>query len=155
MKPQQTAEFREAARRRATTHGGAYSREYRIWINMLGRCRNPNYGNYYKYGGKGIKVCRRWTTFANFLQDMGPCPTAKHTLDRRDSRLGYSPSNCRWATGQMQSRNRSSMPRATYRGETKTIIEFAEEHGLPSYLVRSRLSRGWSIEAALTTPTGG
>ena len=39
-------------------------------------------------------------------------------------------------------------------GVTKTIIAYAEEHGIPCATVRTRLRNGWSPERALTTKVG-
>ena len=42
---------------------------------MLNRCNNPNVIGYENYGGRGIKVCKRWQRFENFLADMGRRPS--------------------------------------------------------------------------------
>lgn len=62
-----------------TTHGHnprrSRSPEYSVWAGMIYRCTNKNALNYSKYGGRGIKVCERWTSFENFLADVGPRPS--------------------------------------------------------------------------------
>lgn len=40
----------------------------------------------------------------------------------------------------------------TFRGETKTIREFAEEYGMSYRRLKKRLEKGWSVEKALTEP---
>lgn len=80
--------------------------EYRSWQMMKNRCNNPRARDYAHYGGRGIRVCRRWETFDNFLADMGRRPTLQHTLERKNSDKNYCPSNCVWATRADQARNR-------------------------------------------------
>jgi hypothetical protein len=75
---------------------------------MRKRCGNPLHISYSNYGGRGIKVCRRWLGkrgFINFLEDMGERPEGK-TLDRIRVNGNYTPSNCRWATPKEQTANR-------------------------------------------------
>jgi hypothetical protein len=79
--------------------------EYHSWTAMRTRCNNPLATAYERYGGAGIKVCKRWNSFKNFLADMGKRP-AGTTLDRINSNGNYTPSNCRWATPLEQNRNR-------------------------------------------------
>jgi len=74
---------------------------------MLGRCENPRFINYRKYGARGVRVCERWHEFKSFLDDMGPRPPGT-TLDRRDGNRHYEPGNCRWATPLTQRHNRRS-----------------------------------------------
>lgn len=64
---------------------------------------------YPDYGGRGITFCNRWQGkrgYERFLNDMGPRPSDKHSLDRKNNDRGYSPSNCRWATRKEQNNNR-------------------------------------------------
>jgi len=80
---------------------------HRLWLNIRNRCHNPNNPNYKYYGGRGIKVCRRWDRFVNFAADVGDHPGKGWTLDRIDNNRDYKPSNVRWATRKTQGRNRN------------------------------------------------
>lgn len=84
---------------------GLLTPEYRTWKSMLGRCRIKTSTSYKHYGARGISVCERWSSFENFLADMGRRPSPMHSIDRIDNDGNYEPGNCRWATTNVQSRN--------------------------------------------------
>ena len=93
-----------------TNHGQSRTVEYLTLQRIKGRCLNVKNPDYLEYGGRGIKVCDRWSFnpksgYFNFLSDMGLRPTPEHSLDRIDVNGNYEPSNCRWATPQTQAYN--------------------------------------------------
>lgn len=88
-----------------TKHGKAGTRAHRIWKAMNNRCNNPATPRYKDYGGRGIKVCRRWKDFSDFLADMGEPPEG-HSIERRKNNKGYSPANCYWASTEEQNLNK-------------------------------------------------
>ena len=81
-------------------HGMRYTRIYRTWVNMKVRCYNPRQDNYRFYGAKGIKVCDEWKNsfqaFLNWALSHGYSDSL--TIDRKNPKLDYSPSNCQWLT---------------------------------------------------------
>lgn len=134
-------------------HGGAGSLTYARWKAMKQRCDDASAANYRYYGGAGVTVCTRWReSFADFLADMGECPSAAMTLDRIDNSRGYEPGNCRWATRAEQNRNRSCCRQLTFNGRTQIVTAWAIELGLSPNLLLQRLYLGWSVARALSTP---
>lgn len=93
------------------THGRSRTPLYAVWKTMHDRCRNPNNDDYRFYGALGVTVCERWSSFENFLADMGERPEGL-TLDRRDPEGDYSPGNCRWASWETQRANKRASPTA-------------------------------------------
>lgn len=92
---------------------------YTTWLSMHARCTNKNLKCFSGYGARGIKVCKRWADYKNFLKDMGERPEGT-SLDRVNTNGNYSPSNCRWATAKQQSYNRRGhiQSKSKYKGVT-------------------------------------
>lgn len=126
--------------------------EWNSWRAMVARCCDPNYERYDLYGGRGIIVCERWRTFRNFLADMGPKPTRKHSIDRLDSDGYYVPGNCRWATHTEHMRNTSRSVMIEYQERTMSVQECAELAGISAKMIERRLREGWSPDDAISKP---
>jgi len=138
---------------RNTSHGQSNSPEWKAWHEMKRRCYDPSRHNYRYYGGRGIRVCRRWlTSFAAFLADLGNKPSTSYTLDRIDRDKDYEPGNCCWATRQTQSQNRTVTQWVTCYGKTFCLREWFRRLGIPPTTLAKRLARGLTAEQALTTP---
>lgn len=90
-------------------HGKSKTAEYRTWQAIIQRCYNPKTAKFHRYGGRGISMCLRWqNSFDDFLADMGPRPSPRHSIDRFPNPDGnYGPANCRWATAKQQNSNLS------------------------------------------------
>ena len=95
------------------------SPERTAWYSMIQRCENEKNPGYHRYGGRGIRVCKRWrSSLGAFLSDMGPRPSSDHSIDREKNDGHYScgkceecvangwPANCRWATSEQQHGNK-------------------------------------------------
>lgn len=104
------------------------TRLYNTWRNMKSRCYNKHDARYDRYGGRGIKVCEEWIknfiAFHDWALKNGY--TDDLTIDRIDNDGDYSPNNCRWATQQQQSRNRSTNINITIGNSTRTLTEWCE-----------------------------
>lgn len=138
---------REVTGNKRKTHGMSQSTEYKIWKDMRKRCLNHKNKEYHNYGGRGIKVCSRWSDFNNFYLDMGARPPG-HTLDRIDVNGDYSPENCRWATHEQQSENKRNNHIIIYNGKPTILRDVAEICGIHFTTIIKRLNAGWSVEDA-------
>lgn len=134
------------------------------WRSMRRRCHDHKAIDFYRYGGRGIRVCANWrASFVSFAGDMGACPPGA-SLDRIDNDAGYDcghcedcvaggrPANCRWATASEQQSNRRVTRRLTHDGRTQTVTAWANEFGLTRFQLFNRIRHGWDVERALTTP---
>lgn len=146
---------KETARRLLTgnttrrTHNSTGSGTYRSWAKLRSRCECPSNIEYHRYGARGIVVCERWSSFSNFLEDMGERP-AGSTIDRIDVNGNYSPENCKWSTPKQQARNKRNNVLLTIDGETKTVVEWSESsNAAKDKTIYSRVKKGWEAKRAV------
>jgi hypothetical protein len=135
------------------THGQTNSPEYSSWLHMRRRCVRVDEPAYENYGGRGIAVCERWQSFENFLADMGPKPTPKHSIERLDNEKNYSLDNCVWATRTEQNCNTRRNVYIEIGGERLAVSAAARKFNIPVTRLRTRLRRGWPVARALGVET--
>lgn len=124
--------------------------EFRAWVKLRSRCLSQKDPDYKDYGARGITVCLEWVdSYPNFLRDMGRRPSPQHTIERNDNNLGYSASNCRWATRLEQGRNKRNSRRISAFGRTLALAAWSEATGINRKTISDRLDRGWDTERAL------
>lgn len=136
-------------------HGLSHDSTYKEWIQIKSRCYNKNHHKYPRYGGRGIVMCDEWLNspleFAKWMNETKP-KDGYYTIDRIDNDGPYSPENCKWSTRKEQQRNTSQNRILEFNGESHCMSEWAEIMGINYKLLSNRISKGWSIERALTEP---
>lgn len=136
-----------------TKHGLRYHPLYRRWSNMKHRCSSPNDKKYEIYGGRGIKVCDEWKNDFKAFYDWSIANGYEEglTLDRINVDGDYEPSNCRWATLDVQNNNKRNNHYITIDGETKTLAQWCRVYCIEARTVRQRMRDfGWDYTKAIT-----
>lgn len=123
---------------------------YNIYRSMRDRCYSKKNVSYPRYGGRGIKICKRWMKFENFLKDMGIRPEGMQ-LDRIDNNGNYYKKNCRWVTPRENSNNRSSSLIIECFGKSQSLSNWAREYGINPSTIKARILTGWKIDLAIST----
>ena len=131
---------------------------YNTWVNLRDRCYNPDSDQYRDYGGRGIKVCRKWReSFERFALDMGLKPHKKLTLERINNNKGYKPSNCEWVTRKENNNNKR-----IYKTNTTGVsgISFSDTKGRFTVRkqingVRTYLGETYTLEEAVAVWKSG
>ena len=143
----------ETIRQARTKHGRSQSLEYSSYSNAKSRCNDESCGAYFKYGAKGVKFL--FASFEQFFEEIGPRPSAKHSLDRIDCSGHYEPGNVRWSTNFEQANNTTVNRLVTIEGVTKTLSQWCGGSSTPLYKrVHGRISHGWCAGCAMKLPYG-
>jgi hypothetical protein len=136
---------REVSKAVNTSHGETKTATYISWRGMHKRCTNHP-----RYIANGIKVCKRWGSYAAFKKDMGERPSDNHQIERKNNSKGYSKSNCTWATRTEQSNNRHNTVKLIYKGKVKSLADWCRTLNINYNTVKNRLRLGYSTKQSLT-----
>lgn len=132
-----------------TTHGMAKTPLWQIWRGMRDRCYNPNCASYKNYGGRGIKICERWSDFQNFYDDMISTYRPGLTIERENVNKDYEPWNCSWIEKRLQSRNRTNTIWVNTEFGLMTITEAAAKANVSWFCMYNRHLKNCSINKIL------
>lgn len=125
---------------RAYKHGKSQSAENAAWRAAKKRCYNPKDSKFKDYGARGIHMCDEWLhDFAAFYEHVGPRPSSKYSLDRKDVNGNYEPGNVRWATAEEQANNQRKTLKAVVNGELLTASQIAIRYGFKHKTIASRI----------------
>jgi hypothetical protein len=121
---------------------------------MKKRCNNPSNKDSKYYYDKGITYCEEWDHYENFQNwALNNGYSDNFTLDRIDGNLPYCPQNCRWITIEEQQRNRSNCLYFYYKGQTKTLSEWARIFNINRSTLHDRIFKfNYSFEEAIKNP---
>jgi hypothetical protein len=138
------------------SRGGKLTKEFTAWRQMRRRCNSKEDKSYVRYGGRGVKVCKRWDSFEDFLSDVGYAPSNKHSLGRIDNDGDYEPANVEWQLPETQANNKSTSRAITAFGKTQTLQQWANEYDIDRSCLSTRLDcYRWTPEEAISTPSMG
>lgn len=87
-------------------HGMHDTKLYNVWSDMKSRCKTTSHRAFKHYGGRGIKVCDRWSDFINFYNDVIDGYKEGLQLDRINNDGNYEPNNVRWVTRSQNQKNK-------------------------------------------------
>jgi hypothetical protein len=141
--------------KRNRTHGLTitHPKLYGVHRQMVRRCSDPTSADWPNYGGRGIKVCADWLNASAFVAwAMAAGYEPGLTIERNDVNGHYEPANCCWIRSELQARNTRKVHRLTIGVETKTLVEWAEQHGVSVHTIKGRLQRGWAPDVAVSAP---
>lgn len=135
--------------------GSLLAATHKAWRALIDRCTNTKNKRYFRYGGRGIKVCDRWLmSFKLFLEDMGEKPSKEYSIDRIDNDGNYTPDNCKWSTRHQQDRNKYTNIWFTYYGHKKCLTDWSILLGITRETLRKRIILlNWDVTTAFETPS--
>lgn len=108
-----------------------YKKLYYVLYGVRSRCNNPNANEYFRYGGRGIKICEEWNDNATFIQW-----ALEHgyrdglSIERINVNGDYCPENCIWIPISEQSNNTRKTVLIEYKGQRLNINQWAKKLGI-------------------------
>lgn len=172
----------ERVRQMRLDYVNRHDREYWVWRSMNDRCYNHNHRQYKDWGGRGVEIYEGWrrdpsiskqnnmlkyNTYKSYIENnLGPRPSADHSIDRIDNNGNYEPGNLKWSTREEQVNNQrrsiavklsilDNSPIYYPFGNLITLIEFSRQVGLPLIVAKYRYSHNPDAEWILDSTIEG
>ncbi len=137
------------------THGLVDTPVYNAWNGMRQRCHYTKHIGYKTYGGRGIQVCDEWRASFEAFRDWsfqnGYGPGL--SIDRIDNDKNYEPTNCRWVSQHVQSRNQSRNINIEIDGRKMILKDWCKELERNYGTALDRIKKGMSPKDALLEPS--
>lgn len=141
---------------------------FKVWQEIKRRCNDTGHPLYEKYGGSGIGYQSSWEDFEGFYTDMKTAYPNSLVLSRLDDTAAYSKGNCYWMDilnpgidiERYQAQEKPEQEKEgvakffAYEGAINDVAGFSKQYNINYRTLHKRLSRGWSIEKALSQPVG-
>jgi len=129
---------------------------HQMYQNMVRRCYSPENNRYDNYGGRGIRVCDEWIgaqgreRFYRWAIANGYEKNLQ--IDRINVDDDYSEINCRFVNRTAQANNKTNNKVIIWRGESKTMAEWAREFNISYAAMQHRVARNWPMERIASQP---
>ena len=118
---------------------------YNSWQAMKQRCLNPRNPDFFRYGGRGVKIGEELLTYEGFVEHLELRPAGMN-LDRINTKGNYTWDNCRWTDQWRQNSNRGWEHYWTYEARGNIFVVFyyngkakSQEYIAPDELTAIRL----------------
>jgi len=133
-----------------------FKKAYNTYHGIKKRCYNPKESCYYRYGGRGIKMCDSWLdSFDSFFKDtisMDNAYCEEFEIDRKDNNGNYEPNNVRFVSHKVNCNNTSKNRMIKIGNEIKTLSEWSNISGIDCKTISDRINLlNWDNEKAVFT----
>ncbi|MGL5648334.1 MAG: hypothetical protein ACRDDY_10815 [Clostridium sp.] len=117
---------------------------YKVYGHMKSRCYNKKDKLYYRYGGRGIKVCDVWLEDISVFYEWCLANGWEDGLqiDRINNDGNYEPNNVRFVTQTENVRNRSNTLKIEIEGSVRAFADWCDLFGVDYKKAKNRFNQG-------------
>lgn len=129
---------------------------YVVWFKMMWRCHTGKTGKHWKnYGGRGIKVCKKWhdpVVFVSWALENGWKKGLE--IDRKNVNGNYTPRNCHFVTRRQNLNNKRSTLKIKSGAKLVSLADLCDGSENKNYArIRLRYKRGITSKRDLLSPS--
>jgi hypothetical protein len=144
----------EKSAARFKTHGESDTHLHIRWLGIKSRCKGT--ADPENYNNRGVGMCEEWFNSFEAFRDWSIANGYSQNLqiDRINNDGNYEPSNCRWTTRRVNTRNTRRNVNLTAFGETKCAADWLNDSRckVTAPTLRKRVLSGFDHERAISLP---